>query len=185
MLYPLRTPRLFLRPANVEDLDALWTLWREREVRRYLFDDEPVTRERASEVLDRCLALVRRGLGLWTLGLRDGPSFIGCAGLTLVTTAAKYEPKLANQIEPTVALSPTMWRHGYAREALRAALGYAFQTLKVESLIATADAPNVASDKMLTSVGFIPTGECDGPRYRLKTYKIGRDRLAKSAVEPL
>ena len=46
----LSTRRLDLRPAVAEDLGALWALWRDPDVRRYLFDDVPVTRERSVSV---------------------------------------------------------------------------------------------------------------------------------------
>ena len=53
----LETSRLTLVPAREADhLDALWAHWGQGDVRRYLFDDEPVTRERAADALARCLA---------------------------------------------------------------------------------------------------------------------------------
>jgi hypothetical protein len=39
------TRRLVLSPATGDDLDAIWHIWRQPDVRRYLFDDVPVTRE--------------------------------------------------------------------------------------------------------------------------------------------
>lgn len=59
------TERLQLRPAEVADLDALWTIWRDPDVRRYLFDDRDVTRELAGEALGDCLGMRDADLGLW------------------------------------------------------------------------------------------------------------------------
>jgi len=40
-----------LEPHAIEPLDAAHALWTEAEVRRYLWDDEIITRERAAEPL--------------------------------------------------------------------------------------------------------------------------------------
>jgi ribosomal-protein-alanine N-acetyltransferase len=169
-LPPLSTPRLALRPAVTADLDTLWALWRDPDVRRYLFDDEPVTRERAAGVLDECLALESERLGLWTVSLGDAPSIIGCVGLRRVTTAAEYDPSLRGAVEPVVAFSPAVWGRGYAREAVGAAIAYAFTELRLATLAAVADTPNHASHQLLSDLGFETTGECQGPRYRFRSY---------------
>src|SRR5687768_11092314 len=40
----VRTRRLDLAALAREDVDVVWAIWREPAVRRYLFDDVPVTR---------------------------------------------------------------------------------------------------------------------------------------------
>ena len=47
----LRTLRAVLRPLGVADLDAVHALWTDPDVRRYLWDDVAITRERAAEVV--------------------------------------------------------------------------------------------------------------------------------------
>jgi len=55
----LRTPRLVLVPFAPEDLDALHALWTDEHVRRYLWDDIVISRERATETFKgaRCGAV--------------------------------------------------------------------------------------------------------------------------------
>lgn len=173
----LTTERLALRPSADEDLDDLWTLWRDRDVRRFLWDDREISRDEAAATLADCLALAERGLGLWVItpryasNLDSGrPNILGCAGLLPVTVAAEYDSRLAGLVEPLVALFPSVQGQGYAAEALVALRDHASRDLGLPRLAGVIDVPNAASDRMLRRAGFTVLGECDGPRYRLRTY---------------
>lgn len=169
----LTTPRTRLVPAELDDLDVLWKIWRDPDVRRYLFDDEAVTRERAAQVLEGCRREAARGLGLWTI--RPAPSVIvGCAGLMPAETIAEYDPALRGLVEPIVALAPSHWHQGYAVDALEALVAHAFGTLALARLAAATDVPNVASHRMLVAAGFVPQRGCVGPRHRIRTYRLER-----------
>lgn len=177
----IRTPRLCLTPTTAHDVDALWALWADPDVRRYLFDDAAITRAQAAETLAGTWAVRDRGLGLWAV--RDAPAdaaspadgaIVGCAGLLPVGAAADHEPRLAGLVEPLVALHPSAWGRGLATEALGALVAHAFDALALPRLAAATDVPNAASDRMLRRAGFVPLGECDGPRWRLRTYRLER-----------
>lgn len=171
----LTTARLALAPAGDGDLDALWALWRDPEVRRYLFDDVPVTRERASEVLAVCREAERRGLGLWLVRTRDDGAVVGCAGLLpLNETVATHDPTLAGLAEPVAALAPRAWGHGYAHEALAALVRYGFEALDLPRIVGVNDVPNAASARMLDRLGFVATHEQEGPRYRMRISHLER-----------
>ncbi len=167
------TKRLRLRPAAKSDLETLWLIWRDPDVRRYLFDDREVTRGLAAEALGDCLSMVGSGLGLWTVAeLRDGVT-IGCVGLLSVSKMGEYAPELAQKVEVLGALTPSVWGLGYANESLTRLLGYASRDIGLRELVAVCDVPNFASDRMVRRLGFEPERECDGPRYRVRTYRIG------------
>jgi ribosomal-protein-alanine N-acetyltransferase len=173
----LTTERLALRPSTDTDLDDLWTLWKDRDVRRFLWDDREISRDEAAATLADCSALADRGLGLWIITPRYAsnldaaqPKIMGCAGLLPVTVAAEYDPRITGLIEPLVALFPAVQRHGYAVEALAALRDHATRDLGHPRLAGVTDVPNAASDRMLRRAGFTVLGECDGPRYRLRTY---------------
>ena len=178
----LTTERLALRPCTDSDLDELWTLWKDRDVRRFLWDDREISRDEAASTLADCIALAERGLGLWVITPRFAsnldptqPSIMGCAGLLPVTVAAEYDPRIAGLVEPLVALFPAVQRHGYAAEVLVALRDHALRDLGLSRLAGVTDVPNAASDRMLRRAGFTVLGECDGPRYRLRTYLCEAD----------
>lgn len=174
----LSTVRLELRPAEPADVDTLWALWTDPAVRHYLWDDRTITRAEAAATLADCAPLGAQGLGLWvvrlargaTAGPPAGGAVLGCAGLLPVSTAARYDARLAGLVEPLVALAPGAWGRGYAQEALAALLRHAGTTLGLARLAGVTDVPNAASDRMLRRAGFVALGEVPGPRYSLRTY---------------
>ncbi len=178
MLPHLITARLDLQPATLDDLDPLWALWADPDVRRFLFDDVAVTRQQATEVLEHHLQAVEEGLGLWVARCHDTEKVIGCAGLMAAATAAQYDPRLAGAIEPLVAFSPSVWGHGYATESLAVVIRYAFEQLGLSQLAAVNDVPNEASDRLVKRLKFEVTGESAGPKYRLRTYVLTREQFA-------
>jgi RimJ/RimL family protein N-acetyltransferase len=174
----LTTPRLALRPVEPSDVDALWSLWTDADVRRFLWDDRAITRDEAAATVNDCVSLRDQGLGLWMIETGAGanpspdrqPAAMGCAGLLPVSTAAEYEPRLAGLVEPLVALVPNVWGRGYAHESLSALVTYAATTLGLSRLAGVTDVPNTASDRMLRRAGFVVLGETPGPRHALRTY---------------
>jgi RimJ/RimL family protein N-acetyltransferase len=174
MLPRLLTVRLTLRPAASDDLDALWALWTDPDVRRFLWDDEAISRERAAEVLAHLQALGAVGLGLWVLERRGEHAPIGCAALR--------PAEVMGGVEPLVALAPADWHQGLAAEALAAVLDYAFWSLSLDELSAWVDAPNAASHRLVERLGFTHSGELDGPRYPMRYYILSRDDHARRAA---
>ena len=95
----LVTQRLQLRPVEQSDVDALWALWIEPEVRRFLWDDRMISPDDAAATVNDCLSLRDAGLGLWMLDrhnvLEGAGRTIGCAGL-LPVSAAVDVPNVAS-----------------------------------------------------------------------------------------
>ena len=178
----LDTTRLRLRPVAEEDLDALWALWTEPQVRQFLWDDLVIERDQARETIRGFAALAAQGLGLWTIAQRGtAGGLVGCAALAPVSTAAQYDPSIAGAVEPLIALAPKWWHQGYAVETLTALVEYATKRLRLDRLVGVTDVPNVASDRLLRKSGFVPCGETDGPRHRLRHYRLD---LEPESVDP-
>ena len=182
MLLTLVTPRLTLRPATEADLDALWRLLADPQVRRYLCDDRVLTRAEVEEILVESLAQWP-GMGLWLLHDHE-ERLVGGIGLHPVSPdIVAHAPHLAGEIEPTIALAPEHWGRGYAAEGLAAVLSHAFETLGLEHLVAVADAPNGRSHRLMLRVGFTQTGTtATGPCYPLRTYRLTRSAFAAAGV---
>ena len=68
-------------------------------------------------------------------------------------------PHGSNSYELGFHLRPAYWHQGYAAEAGRAAIGYAFETLHADSIFAGHHPDNIASKKVLQRLGFEETGK--------------------------
>lgn len=169
----LTTPRLALRPATDADLDALWRLLTHPQVRRYLCDDQVLTRAEVQEMLAMSIAQWPAGMGFWMLRGHEA-ELIGCIGLHPVTAGiVAHAPDLAGEIEPTIALAPDHWGRGYGTESLGAVIAYAFEALGLAHLVAVVDAPNARSHRLMLRVGFTPTATTtSGPCYPLRIYRL-------------
>lgn len=142
----LRTERLRLRPYQLEDIDALHALWTDRDVRRYLWDNEVISRERAAATVTSSMQdWAASGYGQWTIWLLDPPEFIGFGGFRPADWCT--DPELL------IGLKPRYWDRGLATEAASAALHYGFRTLGFAQVVAATDVPNLASVRVMERLG--------------------------------
>ncbi len=168
----LRTARLTLTACSAKDVEQLRALWNEPQVREFIFDDEPVSLQRTQELVKGMLDLAPRGLGLWLMRETNGETLAGCVALLQPDSLAAIEPQLPAGSELMIALHPNSWNRGMATEACRELIGYAFDDLRLERLIAGVDTPNIASAKLITALGFQPFSHRQGPKYPLQIYTL-------------
>jgi ribosomal-protein-alanine N-acetyltransferase len=142
----LTTGRLVLRPVTIADVDALHQLWIDRDVRRYLWDNVVIPRERAEETVRDMLSAVDDRLGMWVVTDARTNDLAGfCA---LIRREGESDPELM------YGLAPRFWGQGFATEASRALLVYAFGTLECPRVSAATDVPNGASVRVMERLGF-------------------------------
>lgn len=147
----LETERLVLRPLSATDVEALYRISNEPAVRRYLWDDGPVSRATIEEVVTQSVRLFsEEGLGLFGIRLRDSEEIVGFCGF------ARLEGM--EEVELVYELDPELWGRGLATEAARACLSYAFREAGVERMIAGTDRPNVASLRVIEKLGMRSIG---------------------------
>lgn len=163
----LETARLVLRPFLPGDCDAYRALNADPVVRRYLggvLTPAEADAERA-EIAD---FFARRGLGMIPVTRKDNGAFLGTCGLS-------YTPWYA-ELEIGWRLLPDYWGEGYATEAARAWRDHAFGTLGVERLISVADAPNIASHRVMARLGMrfdhAAVLEADGESFAAHVYAL-------------
>jgi len=141
----LETLRASLRPFAAADLDAVHRLWTDREVRRYLWDDQVISRERAADAVAASAAdFAARGYGLWAVTDRESGALVGFCG---VRTAESGEPELL------YGLLPAWWGRGLATECAAAVLDHLFGALGQAAVVALTDAPNLASVRVIERLG--------------------------------
>lgn len=157
----LETRRLLLRHLEPADLNDLYALYRDPEVRQY-FPEGTLTYQETKEELEWFL----NGhpeypeLGLWATILKDGNRFIGRCGLLPWTIDERGE------IEVAYLLAKEMWGRGLGTEAAQGVLDYGFETLKLSRLICLVDDENLASIRVAQKIGmeFEKAGQDDkGP----------------------
>ena len=73
-----------------------------------------------------------------------------------------------------IAISERCWGRGVAFDAARTAMRHGFEVLKLDRILAGVDLPNQRSHRLMARLGFAPTGETDGPKYRARTYEVRR-----------
>lgn len=144
----LHTPRLRLRPFAEADADALYALQSNPRVLRY-WDAPPWTdRDRAAVFLAACRQMEADGSGarfaIETLGDR---AFIGWCSMF------RWNP-VYRTLGVGYCLDEPAWGHGYATEAVRAMLQWAFGALDLNRVEAELDTRNAASARVLEKLGF-------------------------------
>jgi len=144
----LETERLILRRLLPEDLDDLFALYRDPEIRRY-FPEGTLTYEETQEELEWFLNghPEHPELGLWATIHKETNQFIGRCGLLPWTIDGQYD------VEVAYLLSKAYWRQGLGTEVARAILNYGFEQLHLPRLICLIDPDNQASIKVAQNMG--------------------------------
>ena len=144
----LETERLILRRLILDDLDALFALYSDPEVRRY-FPEGTLTYEETKEELEWFLNGHPKfpQLGLWATIHKETGRFIGRCGLLPWTIDGRDE------VEVAYMLAKDVWGQGLATEAAQAILDYAFDQLGYSRLIVLVDRENTASIRVATKIG--------------------------------
>ncbi len=135
----IRTRRLLLRPVRDRDLEALFTIYSDPRVMRYINLPHP-DRARTARMIEGIRAS-HAETGLEFVVERDG-ALVGKAGLW----------KLA---EIGYAFHPDQWGQGIAREAVGAVVDAAFaRHPAVDAVTAEIDPRNLGSARLLAGLGF-------------------------------
>jgi RimJ/RimL family protein N-acetyltransferase len=147
--WPIHTQRLLLRPFEERDLEALHAMQSDEEVVRYLYFDAR-TLDQVRPSLSRKIAqtaLAGEGDGLSAaVVLRETGEFVADVSLWLVSEAHE-------QGEVGFVVHPAHQRRGYATEAARALLDFAFNTVALHRVIGRLESRNIASARVFEKLG--------------------------------
>ncbi len=143
----LRTLRLRLVPYSTADLDPLHRLFSNPVVRRFLLDDQEMSRQWvAQEIAGNQVAFENRGLGQWSVRLLSTPEeIVGFSGFRDF-----FDPP---QLQLLYGLHPGWHGQGLATEAARAVVRYAFEVAGEDEVVAATDPPNTASVSVMKRLG--------------------------------
>ena len=144
----LETERLILRHLEIDDLDNLFALYRDPEMRRY-FPDGTLTYEETKEELEWFLNGHPKHpeLGLWATVVKDTNQFIGRCGLL------PWEIDGRSEVEVAYLIDKAHWGQGLGTEAAQAILDYGFENLRLSRLICLIERENSASMRVAEKIG--------------------------------
>ncbi len=153
--------RIRLRWLTEADIPALFTIFGDAQVTRFLLHPPLRDEAGAAKLLAEIHENVRKGRGFqWGIATRSDDSVIG--------TCTIFSPDFDNQrAEIGFMLGRAHWGRGFAREAIQLALGHAFDVLGFRRIEADVDPRNGASLRTLESVGFVREG------YLRERYNVG------------
>ncbi len=159
----LTTERLILRPQRHEDFSAFADLFAGERSR---FMDGPLERW---QVWDRFAAETGSwslvGCGSWSVDLRDG---------TLVGQVGVNRPDYFPEHEIGWLLYDGHEGKGYATEAARAAMGWAFGPFSLNTLVSYVDPPNAASVRVAERLGGVLDPRAPRPSEGDLVYRYAR-----------
>jgi RimJ/RimL family protein N-acetyltransferase len=153
------TERLFLRRWSDADRAPFADLNADEEVMRHF--PAVLDRKQSDALADRAdAAFDARGFGLWALERLDTAEFIGFAGLAPMPEGVPGE----GEVEVGWRLARAHWGHGFATEAARAALAFAFDELQVERVHSMTAVTNLRSQAVMKRLGMHLADHFDHPR---------------------
>ena len=145
MIPRLQTERLILREYKPEDFDSFASFMADPDVVRYLHGT-PMARPDAWRLLATGIGhWALRGYGTWAVERKADGAFIGRVGM--------INPEGWPGLEVGWTLGKPYWGQGYATEAARASLRYAFLTQPVDRIISCIDPGNKASQAVALKLG--------------------------------
>jgi RimJ/RimL family protein N-acetyltransferase len=168
----LETERLVLRMFQESDTDAYAEMVADPEVMRFLGGGQPVPRAEAWRNMAMILGHWHlRGYGMWAVEEKAGGEMLGRVGC--------WRPEGWPGLEVGWTLRRRFWGRGYATEAARAAIDYAFTTLGQTRVISLIAPENVNSIRVAERLGEKPVGEWEVFGTKVITYAIGREEFKR------
>jgi len=171
----LTTDRLLLRQWRDSDREPFAALNADPAVMEHF--PALQTREQSDALIDRNIPeLDGRGWGLWAMEVKDTGEFIGFTGLNVPTFEAPFLPG----VEIGWRLAKGAWGNGYATEAARAALAYAFGPAGLDEIVSFTATTNLPSQRVMQRIGMVhdEAGDFDHPRiedgHRLQRHVLYR-----------
>ena len=156
------------------DLDAYAGMCADPQVMRYIGAGATLTRSEAW----RNIALVLghwhlRGYGLWAVEEQCSGEFVGRVGC--------FNPDGWPGLEVGWMLRRESWGRGYATEAARAAIRFAFSELDQPRVISLIQPDNDASIRVAERLGEMPDGRVNVLGHDALLYSISREQYRDTA----
>ncbi|MFW2146872.1 GNAT family N-acetyltransferase [Acinetobacter sp. TY1] len=157
-LIELETERLKLRAWQESDLQPFAELNADKDVMHYF--PSVLTREQSDNLADKFQHLILdHGWGFWAVELKATGQFIGFTGLNIQPEQFIFSPC----VEIGWRFAKQYWHQGYATEAAKACLKFAFETLQLKEVVSFTAVHNTASEHVMQRLGMQAMFEFNHP----------------------
>jgi [ribosomal protein S5]-alanine N-acetyltransferase len=154
----IETPRLILRQWATADHDPYIALNQDKDVMEF-FTAISTKAKTLAQIERLSNHIAQYGYGFFALERKDNHQFIGFAGLS--------HPRFDSYFTPCVEigwrLSKANWNMGFATEAAKVCLEYAFNTLKIAEIYSFTAVNNTRSEHVMKKVGMTKQGLFEHP----------------------
>ncbi|MDQ3740965.1 MAG: GNAT family N-acetyltransferase [Actinomycetota bacterium] len=151
MREPIQTERLTLRPFTEEDAEALFAVFREPEVGRWVGGAHRTVDESRSLIARNLEHEREQGFAMWAVDL--GGELIGEAGVQRLEKGGSDAP-----VEIGWVIARPHWGNGYASEAARRWLEIGFEQHGFDEILATVLPENFVSHRVARKIGMRRAG---------------------------
>ena len=166
MLPTFETRRLIVRPRTNEDLEDCLNMDRDPMVTRYIPGPWSDANAHRAFVQERMAATYPEGLGYWSVANKEIIGEILGWVLLLPYRAVGDETEIGWRF------TRKHWGFGYATEAAAAVLHHAFQTCRLDAVVADIDARNASSIRVAEKLGMRYTEDRQLEGQLAKSFRI-------------
>ena len=138
--------RLLLRQFACNDLNDIYRIWTDSDVRKYLWDDEVISKEKAETTLNYCIDFFQENsFGIWAIIYKQQDELIGFCGFRFLDDTP--------EIELLYGISSQYWGKGLTKEAVKATIRYSFEEHHFDRIVGLANIENIASWRVMEKAG--------------------------------
>ena len=179
----LKTERLILRQWSEEDFDSFAGMCADEDVMEFF--PATLTRDESVALANKAKSFIdKNNWGPWAVELLADQGFIGFVGLYVPDAKMPCSPC----VEIAWRINKRYWGKGYATEAAREALAYAFAVLDLDEIVAFTAIGNAPSRAVMRKIGMEDTGknfmhpdiDVNNPLCEHVLYKINKSQWAQN-----
>ena len=139
----LKSERLLLRKITMEDAEDFFVLRSDVNAMKYIDRPKPGSIQDIYELVAKISAGIQKNESIgWAITLKDKPGMVGSMGFHLIEQE-NYRAEIGYM------LHPSCWNKGYMSEAIKIAIEYGFNEMKLHSIEAKINPENTASARLL------------------------------------
>ncbi|BHH82769.1 GNAT family N-acetyltransferase [Desulforhopalus sp. 52FAK] len=181
----LKTDRLLLRQWTEDDFLPFAEMCSDKDVMEFF--PKPQTQKESYGMAKKIQSLIKdRGWGFWAIEIPGQHKFIGFVGLHAPKDSMPFSPC----VEIGWRLSNQHWGKGYATEAAKAALEFAFNKLNLNEVVSFTTLANVRSMAVMQKIGMSnsaqnfmhPDIEASHSQCEHVLYKINKSEWQQNAL---